>query len=803
MRRFYFPTVLIWFAATFFILNGAPAAALLNPPAATLIATISLGGQPKGIAVNPATNQIYVALFDASRVVRVDGASNAIVGSHDTGGFHPNQIAFNSAVQRLFVTQRDSNDVSAMDPDTLNVIAKYPVGEQPWGIAADPVSGAVYVANWGSSSISVLSGADGARLNTLRVPFVAPPTVDHPALATYDAGLRRLYVLGWDTGNLYVVDADALTFQPFSIGFSALGVAVESDTHRVFMSKREDGSYRIADGAVADPNTMWASTGNSLPGKLYSIAVNPNTRHVFIVASYNGRQLLYVKHSQTHDLLQTLDLGVADEDQGGQGLDINPLTNRVYVSQYATSALVVLQDAPDAATPTPTPTLAFTVTPTATPTNIAAPTDTPTATPIPPTPTVTPTQPPAALPYVLTTFAVGAHPKSVTIDGLRRWWGLVALYDESRVVSFDVQQFQVGGGFYTQGTHPNQILYAGSYRLHVTNRDSNSYSGFAWMGPGENCWAPAGELPWGVAAIHDRVYVGNYGNTGWGSVSVFTWQCNAVATIPLPDEHPALMTTANGKVYVAGHAQGNLYIIDQNNVARNPINVGPGAFGLAAHGVEPRVYLTNRADGRLYIIDAHNDNITGIVNLPGKASAVAANYKTNHLFVVDATNDRVYVLDGTRGALLTTLPVGHQDADDGGQGIAVSLETNRVFVTNYADGTMTVIQDVNTPALDAPTDACPAPQLASYPNGATIPYRRVTLDWADPPCATRYEIQIRQKSSKGKLVEANEQAAFSQYTTAKLLKPGKTYVWRVRACGAARCSKWSAWWRFSVAKDAR
>ncbi|MBI4670877.1 MAG: YncE family protein [Chloroflexi bacterium] len=804
MRKFYLPIVLFSLVAAILILNGAHAATLLDPPVASVIATIPLGGQPKGIALDTNANQIYTVLYDTSRVVRIDGTTHSILAAHDTGGFHPNQIAFNSAVQRLFVTQRDSNDVSAIDPNTLNVIAKYPVGKQPWGIAADPVSGQVYVANWGSSSISVLGGADGALLSTLHVPFVSPPNVDRPALATYDAGLRRLYVMGWDTGNLYVVDMDTQTFQPLTIGFSALDVAVETDTHRVFMSTREDGNYHSADGAAADPNTMQAFAAKNLPGRLYSIAVHPNTRHVFIAAVYNGRMLVYVTHSQAHDLLQTLDLGIGDEDQGGQGLEINAVTNRVYLSQYATSSLIVIQDTPDAATPTPTSTATFAPTDTPPSTTTFTPTSTATfAATFTPTPTATATQPPSALPYVLTTFAVGTYPQSVTIDELHRFWGLVAMYDASRVVVFDVNSFSASESFYTQGTHPKQILYAGSNRVHITNRDSNNYAGFAWMGPGENCWAPAGELPWGVAATNDRVYVGNYGDPSWGSVSVFHLQCSALTTIPLPNDRPALMTSTNGKVYVAGHWQGNLYVIDSNNNVRNPINVGAGAFGLAAHGAAARVYLTNRHDGRLYIIDAINDNVTNIINLPGKASAVASNYKTNHVFVVDAENDRVYVLDGATGALLTTLPVGRQDADHGGQGIAVSLETNRVFVTNYVDGTITALQDVNTPALHANAQACPAPRLASWPHGATIPYRRVTLDWADPACATRYEIQIRQGSSKGKSVEAKTNVPFSQYTTGKMLKPGKSYVWHVRACGATGCSKWSGWWKFTVDKNAR
>jgi YVTN family beta-propeller protein len=798
----------------FLVVAGAasPPVTAQYSSAVTVVNTISVAGHPKGIAIDPAANQIYVALFDTSRVVRVDGASGAVVNSHDTGGLHPNQLAFNPNNGRLYVTNRDSDELSFMDAQTLNVIAKYPVGHQPWGVAVDPVSANVYVNNFGSASIMTLDGTNGARLKTF-----THPSMSRPGFAAYSTGMRRLYALDWQTGVLFVVDASKQLYAPFYLDSGAFGLGVDASSEKVVMTSRSDNTVRGSDGSVADPTKMWVSATTGLALVPYALAVNPNTHHAFIAGVANGREVVFVIDSQTWGYTQWIDLGATDVNEGGQGVAVNPATNRVYVSNYATNSVTVLQDLAIPLTSSPTATEAVPPTPSETPTEGVPPTATPTDTPVPPTPTSTvtlppvvtatptPTTPSAALPYVLSTFPVGKHPKSVTIDGLHRFWGLIALYDDSRIVAFDVTNFSVGtGGFYTLGTHPNQILYAGSNRLHVSNRDSNNYAGFAYMGPGQNCTGPTGELPWGLTATSDRVYVGNFGSKSWGSISVFDLQCSKVATIPLPNDRPAMLTWRNYKLYAAGWSSGNLYAIDANNTVRNPINVGPGAFGLARHDTQSRLYLTNRNDGRVYFIDPTNDNITKVVTLPGKAYGVTVNYKTNHVFVVDGVNDRVYVLDGTTGALLVTLPVGHQDANDGGQGIAVSYENNRIFVTNYADGTMTAIQDVNTPARQASARAaCGAPQLASWPNGSTVPYRHATLDWADPRCATRYEFQLRIGSTTGKLIETNANVPFSQYTTIKALKPGKTYYWHVRGCGDAGCTKWSGWWKFTIAPDAK
>lgn len=760
---------------------------------ASVIATVNVGPYPKGVAVNPDTNQVYVALFYESRVVRIDGATNTVTGGHDTGGSKANQIAVNAAANRLYVTNRDSQDVSFLDATTLDVIGRHAVGALPWGLALNAAGNELYVSNFGSSSVTVLDATSGATRATL-----ALPVGDRPTVAAFSPVMHRLYVPGWDSGNLYVVDAAHQVHQPFTIGAGAFGVAVEAGTEHVWLTNHLDGTDRMADGSVADPNALWAAVSNGRPGKPALLAVNANTHHAFIMEAVNGREVVYVTDTQTYDLLQMIDLGEADEDEGGQGVAVNPVTDRVYVSNYRAGTVTVLQDSGGAAEPptptnTPTEVVPPPATPTFTPTEVAPATSTPT---LPP-----PTAPSGDLPYVVNTIPVGTHPKSVTIDGLRRFTGLVALFDESRLVAFSIQDLSVGGGTYTLGLHPNQVLYGTAYRLFVTNRDSNNLAQIPWVGPGEACTGPTGDLPWGVAfGPNQHVYVSNFGNGHGSSISILDLQCSVIKTVPLPNDRPAFVAANGLRVYVAGWLTGNLYILDANDTLTTPINVGPGAFGLALHPLANRLYLTNRLDGRMYIIDTTNDNITGIVNLPGKAYAVAVNYKTDHVFVVDAANDRVYVLDAASGALITTLAVGHQDADDGGQGIAVALENNRVFVSNYADGTMTAIQDVNT-APAAPANVTGAPVQVSFPKGATLETRRATLDWADPTGATRFEFQLRLGNKKGQLVENKTDLSFSQ-TMTRALKPGQTYVWRARACGAT-CGKWSGWWKFTVGKNAQ
>jgi DNA-binding beta-propeller fold protein YncE len=450
-------------------------------------------------------------------------------------------------------------------------------------------------------------------------------------------------------------------------------------------------------------------------------------------------------------------------------------------------------------TPTSTPTVTNTPPPTLTPTITPTATNTPLVSPTP-----TSTNPPVFGPYVLTTVPVGIHPKSAAIENLRDRGVFTALFDSSRLQILDESNYQLYGSVDTGGLHPNQVVRGAPFTFDISNRDSNSLTVLDWRVPGPACTAPTGNLPWGVAynPTNHRIYVANYGlPKESGSISVFDEQCNRVTTIPLPNDRPALMTEMNGYVYAAGWGTGNLYIIDGNNVVTNPINVGPGAFGIAANPVTGRIYLTNRLTGRFYIIIAGsgNANISMAVTLPSPGYAVAANPNLSHTFVVSAVSDQVFALDGYYGGLIWPLPVGHQDADEGGQGIVVNIHSNRLYVSNYADGTVTVIQDIVTYPQPPPPclPNCGVPILASLPNGAKTRQHAVALDWTDTPSVTRYEIVVKQGSTTGTTVASSKSLTLSKFTT-RPLTPGKTYYWRVRACTAKGCNAWTKWWRFVV-----
>ena len=72
-------------------------------------------------------------------------------GGADGGG----GLAVNPATNRIYVTNVASNSVSVIDGWTNQVRTTIPVGVDPYGVAANPVTGLIYVANRAGSTLSL------------------------------------------------------------------------------------------------------------------------------------------------------------------------------------------------------------------------------------------------------------------------------------------------------------------------------------------------------------------------------------------------------------------------------------------------------------------------------------------------------------------------------------------------------------------------------------------------------------------------------------------------------------------------
>jgi YVTN family beta-propeller protein len=139
-------------------------------------ASVPVGPRPFTLAVNGATNSIYVTDLGAHTVSIIDGktcnATNVSGCRHRpvtvNVGETPGGIAVNTRTNTIYVTGETSNDVSVIDGKTCNARAtsgcrQTPVhvlaGAGARGIAVNEATNTVYVANTAANTVSVIDGA--------------------------------------------------------------------------------------------------------------------------------------------------------------------------------------------------------------------------------------------------------------------------------------------------------------------------------------------------------------------------------------------------------------------------------------------------------------------------------------------------------------------------------------------------------------------------------------------------------------------------------------------------------------------
>jgi len=101
----------------FLMLAVATAVALLSGDAAaqpTVIATIPVAAVPLGVAVNPATNRIYVANADNNNVSVIDGTTGTVVAVV-AAMYWPFGVAANPGTNRVYVTDNATDAVRVID----------------------------------------------------------------------------------------------------------------------------------------------------------------------------------------------------------------------------------------------------------------------------------------------------------------------------------------------------------------------------------------------------------------------------------------------------------------------------------------------------------------------------------------------------------------------------------------------------------------------------------------------------------------------------------------------------------------
>jgi YVTN family beta-propeller protein len=279
-------------AGTVYVTNQSDGTvSVVDEATSTVTATIPLGsGQlwayyPEGVAVDPAAGTVYVAnagygFSDGGNLSVIDAATSTVTATilpfynPPSAPADPWGVAVDPTANTVYVTNyRQYGTVAVIDEATSGVTATIPVGSYPEGVAADPAAGTVYVANFDSGTVSVIDEATSTVTATI-------PVGSGPEGVAADPAAGTVYVTSAD-GTVSVIDAatSAVT-ATISVGSGPRGVAVDPAAGTVYVANSGDDTVSVIDAATSAV-TATIPVGSDPSG----VAVDPATHTAYVANS--------------------------------------------------------------------------------------------------------------------------------------------------------------------------------------------------------------------------------------------------------------------------------------------------------------------------------------------------------------------------------------------------------------------------------------------------------------------------------------------------------------------------------------
>jgi YVTN family beta-propeller protein len=261
-----------------------------------LLAKISAGEFPRGLAINSAMNQVLVIRGDS--VLFVDSTRNSVEDPLPLAS-RPSSIAVDPTANRAYVALSEANAIAVIDGASDSIVADIALEAEPVSIAVDPSSKRVYVAH--RDKVVVIDGPTNAVASTIEVGTFLN------ALAVNSA-TGRVYAVDAGDDVLYAIDGSThAVLARVEVGQEPVAVAVDAATNRIYTVNGGAGRLDPHETmSVVDGGTNEIIATVDFPPGTYPRALTVNARASRVYVVGQGRGELYVIDGGTYAVETTI-----------------------------------------------------------------------------------------------------------------------------------------------------------------------------------------------------------------------------------------------------------------------------------------------------------------------------------------------------------------------------------------------------------------------------------------------------------------------------------------------------------------
>lgn len=313
-------------------------AASISLNAQSLVTDIAVPGSPSGVAVNPANNRIYAGLVVSGTysLAVIDGTTNTVLQTVPltTGSLVD---AVNVVTGRIYVAGCTYQQIpvtcglSVIDGNTNAVITTIPFNSANGigleGIAVNPVTNRIYVADSTNFMIDVINGATNTIMTTV------PMGRTQPLGLAFDFGTDELAVT-INGGALWILSGSTNKFvRQIAVGTFNANTAVNSFSSQAFVTNEQ---FQPSTLGVVNIVTGKVEAKIAIGNAPFGVGVDLFTDLAFV--SNKGDNTVAMVNGKTNKKVSSLSVS------NPSSVDVNPVTRLVYVSDSVDDLVHVISE---------------------------------------------------------------------------------------------------------------------------------------------------------------------------------------------------------------------------------------------------------------------------------------------------------------------------------------------------------------------------------------------------------------------------------------------------------------------------
>ena len=249
---------------------------------------------------------------------------------------HPKGVAVNPRTNRVYVASRDNNSLMVLDGGSNSFLTRISICKEPFGVAVNAVTNKIYVACFAQGVIAVVNGAS----NAVETLIWAGP---NPTYVGVNEATNQIFAVTYGNHALVSINGNTNAVTSTKVmGVGVFGVAVNKTLDQVYVTTRDDVTLWVYQAASKHVLQILDFTGES--DSLYGVGVNPETNKVYVTMAVDTEvKRMAVFRATAAGLVReaTLALPNGGDDAPGD-VNVDTLRNHIFVANSLSNTVTVI-----------------------------------------------------------------------------------------------------------------------------------------------------------------------------------------------------------------------------------------------------------------------------------------------------------------------------------------------------------------------------------------------------------------------------------------------------------------------------